>query len=75
MADRTSAGIFSEIFDSLAKRNTPECREIAQEIWDLHWNYDFCNYQMDCNDALITLGLATDLGEGRVKYEGENEDG
>lgn len=58
MADRTSAGLFGKIFELLAKNPTDEHKTIALEIWPMTQEYDFNKYQMDCDDALVALGLA-----------------
>lgn len=58
MADRTSAGVFGKIFELLAKNPTEENKAMALEIWPLQWEYDFNEYQMYADDALIKLGLA-----------------
>lgn len=58
MADRTSAGLFSTVFTLLAKNPTDEHKAIAKEIWPLIDEYDFSEYQMECDEALISLDLA-----------------
>jgi len=58
MADRTSAHLFGTIFRLLAKNPSEENKTIAKEIFPLTNNYDFSNYQMDADDALIALDLA-----------------
>ena len=58
MADRTSAGLFGKVFNLLAKNPTSEHKEIAKEIFAEVGNYDFSNYQMYADDALMKLGLA-----------------
>jgi hypothetical protein len=59
MADRTSAGIFGEVFEYLARQpQSPERDAFARRMWDLQGNYDFSPYQMDADDALVVLGLA-----------------
>lgn len=58
MADRTSAGLFGKIFELLAKNPSVENQTIAKEIWPLHHDYDFSEYQMDADEDLIKLGLA-----------------
>lgn len=73
MADRTSAKLFGTIFDLLAKNPTDEKKAIAKEIWPLHSEYDFSEYQMNCDDSLIKLGLAKegpdpDSGETCILY-------
>jgi hypothetical protein len=56
MADRTSAYVFALIFRELAL--LPEGRDIAKRIWGHTMKYDFSQYQMECDEALISLGLA-----------------
>jgi hypothetical protein len=63
MADRTSASIFGQIFDLLAKNPTDEHKEMAKQIWPLRREYDFNDYQMDCDEALVKLDLAKLEGE------------
>jgi hypothetical protein len=58
MADRTAAAIFGMIFEKLAKNPTAENKELAKEIFGELGGYDFNEYQMYVDDALITLGLA-----------------
>ena len=60
MADRTSAGLFSDMFEILEKY-VPEGEqrdELARRFWDMTEGYDFSPYQMGCDDALLALGLA-----------------
>jgi hypothetical protein len=60
MADRTSAEIFAAIFEVLATE-LPEGEkrtQLADRFWAMSRNYDFSDYQMGCDDALIALGLA-----------------
>lgn len=58
MADRTSARLFGEMFTLLAEYNDERARKMARVLWDRSGDYDFSNYQMGADDALITLGLA-----------------
>jgi hypothetical protein len=58
MADRTSARIFGLFFNHLAKNPTEENITLAKELTKELTNYDFSLYQMDADEALITLGLA-----------------
>ena len=58
MADRTSASLFERIFNHLAKNPTEENKTFAREIAQMTRDYDFNNYQMYADAALITLGLA-----------------
>lgn len=71
MADRTTACVFSTIFTELAVNPTDEHKAIAAKMWPFTRQYDFSPYQMCCDDALITLGLArwTDTEDGpRIVY-------
>jgi hypothetical protein len=59
MADRTSAEIFGTLFEYLAEeRSDGRTRAFARKMWGTTGSYDFSNYQMGCDDALIKLGLA-----------------
>lgn len=58
MADRTSAGIFGKIFTLLADVTPEKHKELAQEFYEASREYDFSEYQMSCDEALIKLGLA-----------------
>lgn len=59
MADRTAAGIFGEFFDLAAGiKQTPEVKRLALLMWCMTGGYDFSPDQMECDEALIKLGLA-----------------
>lgn len=60
MGDRTSAGIFGDIFIYLASQpKSPERDAFALEVWyQSQGNYDFSNDQMGADKALVELGLA-----------------
>ncbi len=58
MSDRTSAEIFGKIFTFLAKKPIQNREDAARVWWPRTKQYDFHPSQMDCNDALVTLGLA-----------------
>lgn len=60
MADRTSAEIFSNVFELIVKYvpDSPERDEMALLFWNLSRGYDFSDNQMDCDEALRELGLA-----------------
>lgn len=68
MADRTAAGIFSKVFNLLAKNPTEENKEMALEFWEDSQEFDFSPYQMDCDEELIKLGLAKMEGEEILYY-------
>jgi len=71
VADRTSAGLFGLFFDLLAENPTEEHKTMAQEIWRATRAYDFSPYQMDCDDSLLTLGLARKGLDPKYPEEGE----
>ena len=59
MSDRTTARLFAVVFEGLAA--IPQSKErdsLAEEMWQSTGEYDFCTYQMYCDDHLVTLGLA-----------------
>lgn len=58
MSDRTSATLFATIFELLAENPTDEHKKIALQLWSGIGEYDFDNYQMYCDDALVKLDLA-----------------
>ena len=58
VADRTSAALFADFFCLLAKSPTDEHKAIAKKLWPKRLEYDFSDYQMECGEALIALGLA-----------------
>lgn len=72
MADRTSAEIFGLLFEKLAKRPQKEVRTLARWAWKLAGAYDFDDCQMDCDKALIKLGLAKpskdEYGDDAIEY-------
>lgn len=57
MSDRTSASIFGQTFEYLA-RKPEQNREHALVFWERAKHYDFHPCQMECNEALVSLGLA-----------------
>ena len=73
MADRTSAGIFADIFEFLAATaDDPRTKAFAEKMWEQSRAYDFSPYQMGCDEALLKLGLATrgkdEDGDDCIKY-------
>jgi hypothetical protein len=76
MADRTSAGLFGSIFEILAENGGDKDKEYALKFWEIKEDggYDFSDYQMYCDEALVKLGLARlvddqeDPGEKRMEY-------
>lgn len=71
MADRTSAGIFGRIFEYLAQKPDRRAKEFALEMWSEAGGYDFSWYQMECDDALVTLGLAKRAHDPEYPDEGK----
>lgn len=76
MADRTSAEIFSRLFEELAKPGELSKKKLVKEMWEFSSNFDFCPSQMDIDDILIELGLAYVVCEEHdfVSYEECGED-
>lgn len=58
MADRTSAALFGKIFKILASPGEIDRKVIAREFYAMMGDYDFHDSQMDCDEALLELGLA-----------------
>ena len=60
MADRTSAALFGELFEWCADADIGERarKKLAAQLWSMSRGYDFDDCQMDCDDALVELGLA-----------------
>lgn len=58
MSDNTSARIFSNIFDLLAKNPTQDKKEMAKEIWKLAFGYDFYPPAHFDPKSMIKLDLA-----------------
>jgi hypothetical protein len=60
VADRTSAEIFSVMFEYLAKSpQDARTKKMADYLWSAASGYDFDAYQMGCDKALLKLGLAS----------------
>lgn len=77
MADRSSAEIFGDVFHYLSKQsNEPATKKFAKFMWERKDHYDFSTYQMECDNALVKLGLAKrgqDAdGYETVLYKGED---
>jgi hypothetical protein len=73
MADRTSASLFGQFFELLAKlvdEEPVEPKEVAEHLWGHIRGYDFNAYQMSCDEALLKLGLARMEGE-LIQYKDE----
>lgn len=73
MADRTSAALFGSIFEMLAERGDERDKEYALKFWEMKEDggYDFSDYQMECDEALIKLGLARTVDDN--EYPGETK--
>lgn len=72
MADRTSAEIFGNIFEWLAKKpDTPERTEDAKMFWRMSFSYDFSPSQMEASEACLSLGLAKMAVDPRWPEDGE----
>lgn len=74
MADRTSAGIFSEVFEFLAGTSKLSKEEMVKKFWEDARYYDFSTCQMDCDESLVKLGLAVECKCGGMVYKGETAD-
>lgn len=70
MADRTSAGIFGDIFEFLVTMEQNEhTKKFAKKMWENSYEYDFCPDQMGCDDSLVKLGFAKRGIHPRYKEE------
>lgn len=67
MADRTSAEIFRRFFEEAARQGEI-ARPMVEFMWNMTADYDFWVDQMECDDALVTLGLAKRRPDGEVDY-------
>ena len=78
MSDRSSAYIFGSVFAYLAETPDDRSKAFAVKMWRLknEIGADFSDYQMDVDDALITLGLACrgvdEYSDAAVFYAGED---
>ena len=72
MADRTSAGIFGEMFNFLAEGGKKSKEDLIAFLWDSCHGYDFNYCQMDADESLEKLGLAKMCGCGSYLYKGES---
>lgn len=61
MADRTSAKIFGNLFDILAKNPDINSNQLAKILWEMQRGYDFSPYQMNADEALVKLGFAKEV--------------
>lgn len=64
MEDRTSAGLFADIFEYLAADKKPlDRRAFARWLWKKHGHFDFTHEQLECEEALSKLGLARRIAD------------
>jgi hypothetical protein len=68
MADRTSAGIFANLFHYLARNPDNRNLEAAKYVWTLSRDYDFHPQQMGVPESLEILNLAKKNEEGEWLY-------
>lgn len=73
MADRSGATMFGYVFNILAeaKKNDGKLADLdklARSMYGQSMFYDFEDYHMRCDDALVTLGLAKRTHDGEVVY-------
>lgn len=77
MTDRTSASIFAGMFKMLAtakKEQFPQhVDKMAQDLYASTLFYDFGDGQMDCDAALVVLGLAYKDEDGSMVYKRDAE--
>ena len=71
MADRTTAALFGKIFNLLSENPDQRAKQIAIEIWGERTEFDFCEYQMYCDEALIKLGLAKRVSDEEADDQDE----
>lgn len=66
MSDRSGAMLAGVAFQIISEMDAPEQekRKAGKRLWDSLRSFDFSPYQMDQDEALISLGLAI-----RVTYE------
>lgn len=58
MADRSSAEAFGFFFTILAQDPDARAKRQAHQVYKKSSHFDFTADQMDCDDALVKLGLA-----------------
>lgn len=74
LSDRTSAGLFAGIFEFLAEEPDERGKKFARRLWEMTKQYDFTPCQMECDDALLDLGLmrkGTYPQHDQMFYEGD----
>lgn len=72
MADRSSAEIFGTLFRLLASDEPIDRDKLAAFLWAQTQKYDFCPYQMYCDDALRKFDLLRTNKEGQDVYFGDD---
>jgi hypothetical protein len=75
MSDRSGAYVFGRVFQHLADDPSESNVKFARELWKLRRSggYDFSDYQMCADKALVTLGLAREVPEAEKDERGEYE--
>lgn len=70
MSDHASAELFGFIFNELAK---PDCdpTKLAKKLWKRHFDYDYCDDEMQADKALIKFGFAKKAVDPEYPDEGE----
>lgn len=63
MGDSSSPEIFWTIYTLLAKNPTDEHKEIAAKLWKLSQQFDFCDEEVGCFEAMVALGIAEKVGD------------
>jgi hypothetical protein len=71
MSDGTSAEMFGEMFRTFAEDPSPQHIRWAHKLWGFTGNYDFSSYQLDCDEALITLKLARKRMDPKTPEDGK----
>ena len=69
MSDRGAQEIFSELFEALASRTTPETKAVAHKMWKFSHGFDTHPSDWRCDGALIKLGLAKEHISQDVLYK------
>lgn len=71
MADRTSVQVFREMFTMLAENPSDEHKAMARRVWVLAQRHDFTWPQMEADDALIALDLASRCADPECPETGQ----
>lgn len=61
MSDKSGASLFSNVFQHLAEIPDERNKNFAKYLWSQMGDYDFDNYQLYCDEALIALDLAEEI--------------